>query len=168
MKANQKLSPGVVTWALAIATLVVLVLSAPASLREALDRGEFYLFSRSFLEDIPKRLTGPGWFRLILQPLIAIILGVRSGMADARNGLPPYLYGLILRGDSRSALFKSGVRSLANLLLMAVLLDSLFQWSILGTSYPGAALLVGPVLIVTPYTLARALANRGSRLGKKE
>jgi hypothetical protein len=51
-----------------------------------------------------------------------------------------------------------------NLLLMGVLLDSVFQWLILGASYPGAALVVGPVLITTPYAVARALANRAARL----
>jgi len=47
---------------------------------------------------------------------------------------------------------------------MGVLLDSLFQWLILGASYPGAALVVGPMLVVAPYTVARALANRFARL----
>jgi hypothetical protein len=34
---------------------------------------------------------------------------------------------------------------------------------ILGQSYPGAALVVGPVLITTPYAIARALSNRATR-----
>jgi len=44
---------------------------------------------------------------------------------------------------------------------MGILLDAVCQWLILGASYPGpgAVLVVGPVLIVGPYTLARALAN---------
>ena len=49
---------------------------------------------------------------------------------------------------------------MVNLLLMGILLDAIFQWVILGVSHPGAALLVGPVLIVGPYTLARGLSNR--------
>src|SRR5216110_1591957 len=72
------------TLVLAGITLVVLVLSVPGTVREALERGEIYLFSRAFLEDIPRRLTGPGRFRFILQPLTAIVLGIRSGLADAR------------------------------------------------------------------------------------
>ena len=50
--------------------------------------------------------------------------------------------------------------TIVNLLLMGILLDSVCQWLILGTSYPGAALVVGPVLIVGPYGMARALSNR--------
>jgi hypothetical protein len=47
-----------------------------------------------------------------------------------------------------------------NLLLMGILLDAVFQWVILGVSHPGAALVVGPVLIVAPYALACAFSNR--------
>lgn len=141
-------------------TLFVLALSVPASLREAWDRGGFYLFSRAFLEDIPRRLTGPGRFRFVLQPVMAIVLGIRSGLGDARAGRPPYLWGMLFHRELRGELVRTGFESVLNLLLMGILLDSVFQWIILGASYPGAALVVGPVLIVTPYTLARALSNR--------
>ena len=152
-----------VTVILAGLTLLVLVASVPGSVRDILDRGGFYLFSREFLDDIPRRLTGPGRFRFVLQPLMAIVLGVAGGLADARAGRPPYLYALILHRDHRRELMKSGFETVVNLLLMGVLLDAIFQWVILGSSHPGAALVVGPVLIVLPYTAARALANRLSR-----
>ncbi|HSD11411.1 MAG TPA: hypothetical protein VLF14_10515 [Candidatus Binatia bacterium] len=145
---------------LAVITLLVLAISVPRSLREAFDRGGFYLFSREFLEDIPKRLTGPGRFRFVLQPLVAVVLGVRSGLADARAGRPAYLYGVLFHPALRRELVKTGFEAVANLLLMGVLLDAVSQWLILGASYPGAALVVGPVLIVLPYSLARALSNR--------
>ncbi len=154
------------TLVLAGLTLAVLVVSAPSSLREAYDRGGFYLFSSSFLEDIPKRLAGPGWFRFIVQPLVASVLGVRSGLADARSGRPPYLSGVLFHRELRRELLQGGFATVVNLLLMGVLLDSVFQWLILGASYPGAALVVGPVLIVTPYGVARALANRWRARGK--
>jgi hypothetical protein len=141
-------------------TLIVLVLSLPGSLRDVYDRGGIYLFSQSFLEDIPKRLAGPGRFRFALQPLISIILGVLGGLADARAGRPPYLYGVLFHRGLRSELMRSGFEAVANLMLMGILLDAVFQWVILGVSHPGAALVVGPVLIVLPYTVARALSNR--------
>jgi hypothetical protein len=151
------------TLALAGLTLLVLLLSVPGSLRETFDRGGMYLFSHAFLEDLPKRLRGPGRFRFILQPLIATIVGIRSGMGDARAGRPPYLLGLVTDREHRGELSRDGLRSIANLLLMGILLDSVFQWMILGQSYPGAALVVGPVLITTPYAIARALSNRATR-----
>jgi hypothetical protein len=154
-----------VTLALAGLTLLVLLVSVPGSLREAYNRGGFYLFSHAFLEDLPKRLTGPGRFRFILQPLVAAILGIRSGMADARAGRPPYILGLATDRERRRELARDGFTTIVNLLLMGILLDSVFQWLILGQSYPGPALVVGPVLITAPYAIARALSNRATRAG---
>jgi len=139
---------------------VVFVVSAPSVLKETYERGGIYLFSRSFLEDIPKRLNGPGSFRFLLQPLVAVILGIRSGLVDARVGNPPYLYALFFHSDRRREMIRSGLETVINLLLMGVLMDALFQWIILGVSYPAPALIVGPVLIMGPYAVARALSNR--------
>jgi hypothetical protein len=155
-----------VTVILAGLTLLVLVLSLPGSLRDAFDRGGLYLFSWAFFEDIPKRLTGPGRFRFVLQPVTAMVLGIRNGLADARAGRPPYLYGVLLQRRRRRELLRSGFETVANLMLMGILLDAVFQWVILGVSYPGAALVVGPVLIGGPYALARALSNRFACLRK--
>ena len=147
--------------------LLVFVLSAPAVLKDAYERGGIYLFSRAFVEDLPKRLTGPGRFRFILQPLMAVILGIRSGLADAKAGNPPYLYALFFHSDRRRKLIRSGLETVINVLLMGILMDAVFQWIILGMSYPGPALIVGPVLIMGPYALARALSNRVAHSRKK-
>ena len=160
----MKRTPSNVTIILAGLTLLVLVLSAPASLRDAYNRGGFYLFSRSFIEDIPGRLTGPGWFRFILQPLVAAFLGIKNGIADAGCGRPPYLFGVLFNQSLRRELLASAFTTVVNLLLMGILLDSVFQYIILGASYPGAALVVGPTLVAAPYAVARALTNRISRL----
>jgi hypothetical protein len=58
---------------------------------------------------------------------------------------------------------RTGFESVVNLLLIGILLDAVSQWLILGVSHPGAALLVGPVLIGLPYSCARALSNRLAR-----
>jgi len=158
----RKQGVGRITWVLAGLTVLVLLLSVPRSLRDAFDRGGFYLFSRAFLEDLPKRLVGPGRFRFVLQPLVATFLGIRGGLADARAGRPPYLLGLATDRERRGALAREGLATVANLLLMGIFLDSVFQWLILGASYPGAALVVGPVLITLPYAVARALSNRAA------
>jgi len=149
-----------VTVILACLTLIVFTLSAPGALRDAFDRGGIYLFSRAFFEDIPRRLTGPGRFRFVVQPVIATLLGIRSGRADARAGRPPYLYGVLVHRALRGELVRTGFETVVNLVLVGILLDAIFQWVILGVSHPGAALVVGPVLIVGPYSLARALSNR--------
>lgn len=150
------------TLVLAVLTVLALALSVPGSLRDAWERGGLYLFSREFFEDLPRRLTGPGRFRFILQPAIAFALGIKAGRSDARAGRPPYLYALLLGSEGRGDLVKSAYRSIAHLVLAGVLVDSVCQWLILGASYPGAALVVGPVLIALPYAVARALANRAT------
>jgi hypothetical protein len=151
------------TLILAALTALTLLLSAPAALREAGARGGFYLFSRDFLEDLPRRLMGPGRFRFFFQPLFSILLGLRNGREDAKAGRPAFFTGLFFHQDLSRELRKSGISAILNLVLMGILLDSLFQWLILGTSYPVPALIVGPVLITAPYALARDLAKRCSR-----
>ena len=69
-----------------------------------------------------------------------------------------------LIGAFGAELVRSGFETVVNLLLMGILLDAVFQWVILGVSHPGAALVVGPVLIVAPYSLTRELSNRLARL----
>ncbi len=55
-------------------------------------------------------------------------LVTQSGMADARAGRPPYLLGLVTDREHRREFMRDGLGSIANLLLMGVLLDSVFQW----------------------------------------
>ncbi len=153
------------TLVLAVLTVLALAFSIPGSLRAALERGNFYVFSAEFLVDLPKRLFGPGRFRFLLQPAVASVLGIAAGRADARAGRLPYLWALVFGSDRpRTELVREAFRSVVNLVLMGILVDSVCQWLILGASYPGAALVVGPVLIAAPYGVARALANRVTRM----
>jgi hypothetical protein len=149
-----------VTLILASLTLLMLLLSLPGATRQAFERGGLYVFSQAFFEDLPKRLTGPGRLRFVFQPAVALLLGIRDGLGDRRAERPPYLYGILFRRRHRRELVQSGFAVVVNLILMGILLDAIAQWLILGSSYPGAALVVGPVLITIPYALARALANR--------
>jgi hypothetical protein len=79
---------------------------------------------------------------------------------DAKAGRPGYLRSLLFGGGERTTLVRTSLEHIANLLLMGILLESLFQWFLFGESHFGAALVVGPVLIVVPYVVARTLANR--------
>jgi hypothetical protein len=146
--------------------IIVLVASVPSSLRYAYQHGGFYMFSRQFLIDLPKRLNGPGRFRFVFQPVVAIFLGIRAGIADGRAGRPPYIFSLLSDGKHRWELMKEGYAQVATLVAMAILLDAISQWLILGAIYPGPALIVGPVLIAFPYSVSRALTNRYVRARK--
>jgi len=149
-----------ITIALAILTGFVLFLSIPEALRDSYERGGVYLFSREFVEDIPRRLTGPGRMRFLVQPSVALALGILAGRRDSRSGRPPYLLALVLGRGSRGELLRSAASDITNIVLLGILLDAISQRLILGTVHPGVALLVGPVLVSGPYLVARALANR--------
>ncbi|HQR31019.1 MAG TPA: hypothetical protein PLL32_11460, partial [Anaeromyxobacteraceae bacterium] len=143
----------------AVASLAIAIALVPAIV-DTIETGRVYLFSRQFLEELPARFTGRGRLRFILQPTVAILLGVRGGLADARAGHPPYLLGLLTSGERRRELLRSGVAAARNLLAMGVILDLVFQVVLYGAVHPGAALVIGPILICAPYALSRALTNR--------
>jgi hypothetical protein len=112
---------------------------------------------------LPQRFSGPGRFRFILQPALAIVLGLRSGLADVRAGHPPFLIGLLLHPGRRRELLRSAAAAIRNLLAMGIILDIAFQLVLYRSVHPGAALVVGPILICTPYAVARALTTRVAR-----
>jgi hypothetical protein len=149
-----------------VTALAVLILLAalPSAIRDTLETGRVYLFSPQFLEELPQRLTGPGRLRFVIQPLIAMVLGWRGGLSDARSGRPAYLYGLLMGGGNRKELLRSGFAAVRDLIAMGIVLDAVAQLLIYGQVHPGAALVIGPVLICLPYAVSRALTNRLARL----
>ena len=165
-KVPWRLKSQHVTLFLACLTGLLLVYVTPGSLRDDFRRGGVYILSYEFMEDIPKRFTGPGRLRFVLQPLTAIILGILNGIADARADRPPYVWGILFHRHLRFELIKTGFYAVVNVVLMGILMDLVCQWIILGIVHPGAALVLGPVLIVLPYAAARAFSNRLVRLMK--
>jgi hypothetical protein len=59
-------------------------------------------------EDLVGRPDGPMSFRLILQPAVAIILAIRAGMRDERDGQPPFLWAVWSNQDRRRELIRQG------------------------------------------------------------
>jgi len=148
--------------------LLVIAAAIPFAIADTIETGRVYLFSSQFLDELPQRFTGTGRMRFILQPMLAILLGMRGGLADARAGNPPYLFGLLFHAGRRRELVQSGVAAISTLLAMGIILDIVFQFILYRAVHPGAALVVGPILICLPYALSRALTNRlALLLGKK-
>jgi hypothetical protein len=143
------------------AVLIAILLAAvPGAILRILHTGNPYLFTEQFFQDVLARLSGRGRLRFIVQPTVAIILGSRSGIKDAREGIPPFLWALAFHGRRRRELLRSAFASIRDLVAIAILLDVISQFLIFNNVRPGAALLVGPVLITLPYVLARAVTNR--------
>ncbi|MGA7412706.1 MAG: hypothetical protein WBW33_19665 [Bryobacteraceae bacterium] len=141
------------------ALAVALVASAAFGFWHTYQTGEIYSLSSRALEDIPKRLTGPGRFRFLLQPAFAVLLGVRSGITDARAGHPIFIVAFLFKGPHRSSLLKNAFSQLSVLIAMSILLDLVAQFLILREVYPVPALILGPVLIGFPYSIARSLTG---------
>jgi uncharacterized BrkB/YihY/UPF0761 family membrane protein len=80
-------------------------------------------------------------------PAVALVLGVRQGLYDARAGSPPFA----VRGRLLSAVVVP--------LLTAVALVTVFRYLTLHRVRPLSALIVGGLMVWLPFVLVRALTN---------
>ena len=60
----------------AVLALIVIAATIPYAIMDTIEMGRIYLFSREFLDELPKRFTGAGNFRFILQPMIDLYQGL--------------------------------------------------------------------------------------------
>jgi len=116
-----------------------------------------------FMSDMVARVSGPMKFRLMLQPAMAAFFAIRSGLADARAGRPPYLWNLVSGHASRGALIESGWKSVGRVFMLAVVLDVVYQLYVLRFVYPFETIAVAFILAIVPYVLLRGLVTRLTR-----
>jgi hypothetical protein len=113
-----------------------------------------------FWDGIWHELSTSGRFRVILQPALAIVLGIRIGVADARAGHAPFLARLVRSPHERWTLVRGSIGHAALPLTLALLMDCIFQFLALGRVRVLAALVVGILLVWLPFSSVRGLANR--------
>jgi hypothetical protein len=113
-----------------------------------------------FWDGIWHELSTAGRFRLIIQPALAIILGIRIGLADARAGHPPFLARLVRTSHERWSLVRESIAHAAKPLTLALVMDCIFQYLTLGRVRILAAVVVGILLVWLPFSSVRGLANR--------
>ena len=68
------------------------------------------LLTRIF-ENLLGRVSGPMKFRLILQPLMAILFAMRDGLKDAKKRQPAYFWAFFTNPDHRRDLLRDGWKS---------------------------------------------------------
>src|SRR5947207_15200217 len=109
-----------------------------------------------FWDGIRRSLTGGKFqLRLILQPVAALLLGVRVGLHDAKQGKEPYLLGVFHASEhDRWPVLKQGLRDAIAPLSLAIVLDGVIQRMLLGRLRPFAAVIVGALLVFIPFVLA--------------
>ena len=115
------------------------------------------------LGDMAGRVTGPMKFRLVLQPLMATIFAVRSGLADARNGKAAYFWALFSDPANRAGMLKDGWKSVGKVFVLALILDVVYQIIATRFVYPGEAIITAFLLAILPYLLLRGLVTRVAR-----
>ena len=114
-------------------------------------------------EDLVGRVSGPMKFRLILQPVMAAFLAVRSGLADAREHKPPYFWAVFAHPDSRAEMIRDGWKSMGRVFILGIIMDAIYQWVVFRWFYPAEAFLVAAILALIPYLLIRGPVNRIAR-----
>lgn len=114
-----------------------------------------------FIGDLAGRLTGPMTFRLFLQPLMAALQGWRDGSRDARSGRPPYFWTMFSNpAGERARLLNEGVHAVLRVIVLGILMDVVYQWTVFGWIYPIELVVVVLTLAFVPYMLIRGVANR--------
>ncbi len=116
-----------------------------------------------FVENLVDRVTGPMKFRLLLQPLMAVIFAVMSGLKDAKAGKPPYFWALLTEPAHRRDMLKDGWKSVGKVFVLALVLDVVYQFVVARFIYPGEAIVVALSLAIVPYLIVRGLVTRIAR-----
>lgn len=125
-----------------------------AGMDEMLSRGWNELIARD---------SGPLHVRLLLQPIAASFLAVRSGLRDADAGRPVFFWTVALEPAQRWSLLRSLWKDVGKLYLIACVLDVVYQLLVLRWIYPVQTLIVATLLAICPYLVFRGLANRVRR-----
>lgn len=112
-----------------------------------------------FVHNLIDRVSGPMKFRLVLQPVVAAFFAIRSGLADARAGKPPYFWSLLHDPAHRAEMLENGWKSVGKVLVFALVLDVVYQIIVLRFVYPGEAIVVSFVLVILPYLILRGLVT---------
>lgn len=123
-------------------------------------------FLTNFIPDLIGRVDGPMYFRVYLQPLIAIAFAFRDGRNDARQGRAAYGWALLTDAAHRSYLLRDGWKGIGKVFVVAYVLDLVYQYVALHAWHPGQALATAVLLAIIPYVLLRGPINRlmpGSR-----
>jgi hypothetical protein len=118
-------------------------------------------------ENFVARTTGPLWFRFVFHPVMATLLALWAGWKDARSGRPAFLWSAIFHAGQRGRLFLEALRDTRLTILIAVVLDLIYQLFVLRTVYPLELVFTVTLLAFIPYVLLRGPANRVFRLLKR-
>jgi hypothetical protein len=131
-----------------------------------LDLTDFFSSPRErqlLMQDILARPGGPMTFRFILQPVMAASAALRDGIKDAQAGRSPYFWTVLTKQGERSGRLYEGLLSTSQIILLALIMDTVYQFIVLKTFYSGQAVIVALALAFLPYLLLRGPITRIAR-----
>jgi hypothetical protein len=120
------------------------------------------------MSDLIARLDGPLHFRFIVQPTVAVVLGVRAGLADARLGRSPFLSALFRDRAERHERLGQAWKDTRMVFLVALILDVIYQLGVHGGVYALELILTVTLLAWVPYGLVRGPASRIARFSQEQ
>lgn len=120
------------------------------------------IFSRG-MEQLEGRAKGPLNFRLIVTPAVVIVLAIRAGLRDAREGEPAFLWALLTHPTDRRKLAHSALKDIGKVTILAFVLDTIYQLLVFRAFYVVQALIVAIACAILPYSLVRGPVTRMSR-----
>jgi hypothetical protein len=123
-------------------------------------------FLSSYWTDFIGRFDGPLHFRLFMQPLVAVLLAVRHGARDAREGRGAFLWSLVSDPAQRRYLLHDAWKGISRVFALAYGLDVVYQLVEWRGLKPLQALLTAVVLAMIPYALLRGPVNRVVRISR--
>ena len=91
------------------------------------------------------------------------LFAARDGLRDAREGRPPYLWAIFTHPEVRHALIRDGWISIGKIIVMAIVLDLVYQLIMFRRIYPVETFDIALIVAVLPYALLRGPFNRLAR-----
>jgi hypothetical protein len=125
----------------------------------------------SGMEDIVYRMwnnlisrpAGPYGFRFLIQPAMGAIFAIRDGLKDARTGRSPYFWTIMTEPAKRGGRMREGLQATWKIIVLALVLDTIYQLIELRTFHLGEATIVVVLVAIVPYLLIRGPAMRAAR-----
>jgi hypothetical protein len=116
-------------------------------------------FQRAW-NNLTDRPSGSMAFRFILQPSVAALTAIRDGLRDARTERSPYLWTILRDPNERVARLREGLEATAQIVLLGLAIDVIYQVTVFNMFYPIEALIIALLLAFVPYLLIRGLVVR--------
>ena len=107
------------------------------------------------LDQLLGRFSGPLNFRLVVMPTVVTVLALRAFWKDLRDGRPAFLGIWIQDPVERNRVFRSALKDVGRIFIVAVVLDVTYQLMVFRWVYPGMVLVVAVLCAIVPYVLVR-------------